>query len=31
MINTIMRILTTTILRIIEVNPEVLDPIEAKI
>ena len=32
MINTIMRILTTiTIMRIIEVNPEVIDPIEAKI
>ena len=30
-INTIMRILTTiTIMRIIEVNPEVIDPIEAK-
>ena len=32
MINTIMRILTTiTIMKIIEVNPEVVDPIEAKI
>ena len=32
MINTIMRILTTiTIMRIIEVNPEAIDPIEAKI
>ena len=31
MINTIMRILTTTIMRIIEVNPEVVDPIESKI
>ena len=32
MINTIMRILgTITIMRIIEVNPEVVDPIEAKI
>ena len=32
MINTIMRILTTiTIMRIIEVSPEVIDPIEAKI
>ena len=32
MINTIMRILTTiTIMRIIEVNPEAIDPIKAKI